>query len=274
MGTITLPNNPGLIQNAQITDATKVMENFNAIVSEVNGSLSAANLAALAVETAKIAALAVTAAKIATDAVETAKIKDVNVTAAKLATDAVETAKIKDVNVTAAKLATDAVETAKIKDINVTTAKIANENVTLAKIVRSTLDTYLKAQGAADPIFEKLALRDTGIFIGTGTRNASGMVEHAGIGFQPSVVIFFACDDTGANMNWSVGFDNVVGKLCIKYYDTGTLVNLQSDYSIYIKRPGNNYINGRITGLIADGFEYTWTLLGACVCDYTYLCLP
>ena len=74
MGTITLPNNPGLIQNAQVTDATKVMENFTAIVSEVNGSLSAANLAALAV----------TAAKLAVDAVETAKIKDGNVTVAKI----------------------------------------------------------------------------------------------------------------------------------------------------------------------------------------------
>ncbi len=74
MGTITLPNNPGTIQNAQVTDATKVMENFTAIVSEVNGSLSAANLAALAV----------TAAKLAVDAVETAKIKDGNVTVAKI----------------------------------------------------------------------------------------------------------------------------------------------------------------------------------------------
>ena len=45
-------------------------------------------------------------------------------TAAKLAADAVETDKIKNVNVTAAKLAADAVETAKIKNVNVTEAKI------------------------------------------------------------------------------------------------------------------------------------------------------
>ena len=49
-------------------------------------------------------ALSVTAAKLAADAVETAKIKDANVTAGKLATDAVETAKIKDGNVTYLKL--------------------------------------------------------------------------------------------------------------------------------------------------------------------------
>ena len=144
MGTITLPNNPGTIQNTQVTDATKVMENFTAIVAECNGSLDADNLAALAVETAKIANLAVTAAKLATDAVETLKIKDanvttakianLNVTAGKLAADAVETAKIKDLNVTAGKLATDSVETAKIKDLNVTTGKIAADAVDDTKI--------------------------------------------------------------------------------------------------------------------------------------------
>ena len=47
-----------------------------------------------------------------------------SVTAAELAADAVETDKIKNVNVTAAKLAADAVETAKIKNVNVTEAKI------------------------------------------------------------------------------------------------------------------------------------------------------
>jgi len=67
----------------------------------------------------------ITAAQLAADAVETLKIKDLNVTAGKLATDAVETLKIKDLNVTAGKLATDAVETAKIKNLNVTTGKAA-----------------------------------------------------------------------------------------------------------------------------------------------------
>lgn len=48
-----------------------------------------------------------------------------SITAAKLAADAVETLKIKDSNVTAAKLASNAVETAKIKDANVTLVKLA-----------------------------------------------------------------------------------------------------------------------------------------------------
>lgn len=99
-----------------------------------DGSITAAKLAADAVETAKIKNANVTAAKLAADAVETAKIKDANVTAAKLAADAVETAKIKDANVTAAKLATDSVETAKIKDLNVTDAKIAATAAVRVKI--------------------------------------------------------------------------------------------------------------------------------------------
>jgi hypothetical protein len=61
------------------------------------------------VATPSLAATSVTAAKLAADAVETAKILDANVTAAKLATDAVETAKIKDANVTFAKFASAAV---------------------------------------------------------------------------------------------------------------------------------------------------------------------
>lgn len=54
-----------------------------------------------------------------------AVIDNASITAAKLAADAVETAKIKDLNVTAGKLAADAVETAKIKNANVTLAKLA-----------------------------------------------------------------------------------------------------------------------------------------------------
>ena len=57
---------------------------------------------------AAVADGSVTAAKIAANAVETAKIKDANVTAGKLAANSVITAKILDANVTLAKLATTA----------------------------------------------------------------------------------------------------------------------------------------------------------------------
>ncbi len=140
MGTITLPNNPGTIQNTQVTDAAKVMENFAAIVAEVNGNIEPVNIKALAVETAKIAALAVTAAKLATDAVETLKIKDANVT----------TAKIANLNVTAGKLAADAVETVKIKNLNVTTGKIAADAIDGTKIGDDVLDSEHYVAGSID----------------------------------------------------------------------------------------------------------------------------
>lgn len=78
----------------------------------------------LPVQTGGLADGSVTAAKLAADAVETAKIKDLNVTTGKLADGAVTTVKVADGAVTAAKLASDAVETAKIKDGAVTAAKL------------------------------------------------------------------------------------------------------------------------------------------------------
>lgn len=112
------------IQNSGITGSTKLL----------NQSVTAAKLAADAVETLKILDGAVTAPKIAADAVTTAKILDANVTAAKLATDSVTTIKIVDSNVTTAKIADANVTTAKILDANVTTAKINDSAVTTGKI--------------------------------------------------------------------------------------------------------------------------------------------
>ena len=302
MGTIALPNNPGTIQNTQVTDATKVMENFTAIVNEVNGNIEPVNIKALAVETAKIAALAVTAAKLATDAVETLKIKDANVTEAKLAvdsvvtakiknanvteaklgvgavtvgklaSDAVETIKIKNLNVTAAKLAADAVETLKIKDANVTTAKIANENVTLAKIARSTLDTYLKAQGAADPIFEKLALRDTGIKIGSNAVVASGDKAHTDLGFQPSVVIFLF--HATAIDTWSVGFDDGTVAYSIYRDANANVTSYDVTYSLHVHTDNSNKLEGNITALSGSGFTITFVETGTVAGRYMYLALP
>ena len=60
-----------------------------------------------------------------------------------LAADAVETAKIKDANVTAVKLAVNAVETTKIADANVTTAKIADANVTKDKLATGIKSAYM-----------------------------------------------------------------------------------------------------------------------------------
>jgi hypothetical protein len=71
--------------------------------------------------------------------VKTADIDALQVTAAKLAADAVETAKIKDLNVTSGKLAADSVIAGKIADGAVNaTAKLADGIVTQAKRATAT----------------------------------------------------------------------------------------------------------------------------------------
>jgi hypothetical protein len=73
MGTVTLPNTSKTVSDANLF--ANVKDNDQAIIDQVNGNLSAANLASNSVTTAKI-----------TDAnVTTAKLADANVTDAKLA---------------------------------------------------------------------------------------------------------------------------------------------------------------------------------------------
>jgi len=122
------------VQSVLKYDGTNFRFIASSNASVANGTITAAKLAADAVETLKIKDANVTHAKLADDAVETVNIKDANVTHAKLADDSVETVNIKDANVTAAKLATDAVETLKIKDANVTHAKLADDAVETVNI--------------------------------------------------------------------------------------------------------------------------------------------
>ena len=277
MGTITLPNNPGTIQNTQVTDATKVMENFTAIVSEVNGNIDAVNLGALAVETAKIAALAVTAAKLATDAVETLKIKDANVTLAKMAANSVDSDQYVDGSIDKVHLAADIIDGTKIGDDvldsehyvagsidaehlasdAVETAKIKNLNVTLAKMAVGSI-----------------ALSKTGIKIGNSTRNASGDQIIAGVGFRSSAIIFIAIDNTGANLNWSAGFDDGTVAMCIYQNQTGAGISLATAQSMWIFRNAGASLESVVSVLGADGFTLTWTISGTCQVDFIYLCLP
>ena len=293
MGTITLPNNPGTIQNAQVTDATQVMENFTAIVNEVNGNIDAVNLGALAVETAKIAALAVTAAKIATDAVETLKIKDANVTLAKMAANSVDSDQYVDGSIDKVHLAADIIDGTKIGDDvldsehyvagsidaehlatdAVETAKIKDENVTLAKIAQGTLDTYLKAQGVTAPIYEALALRDTGVFIGNSTRNAGGDEVIAGVGFQPSVVIFVASDIASGNANLSWGFDNGIVHMIMALIGDGAANEQDLTKSVRINSGGGNIIEGSIsasgpTGSLSHGYKQAQVLVSIYIYVY------
>lgn len=97
------------------------------------GNVTTADLADLAVTTAKIADVNVTTAKVADLAVTTAKIADAAGTTVKLADLAVTTAKLADAAITDVKLGSESVTVTKILDANVTAAKLANAAVTYPK---------------------------------------------------------------------------------------------------------------------------------------------
>lgn len=77
-------NKPYTFSPSTNASALEVNDNFDTLYNEVNGNLSAANLASDSVTTAKIADSNVTAAKLGSSAVTTAKIADEAVTSEKL----------------------------------------------------------------------------------------------------------------------------------------------------------------------------------------------
>lgn len=141
--------------------------------------------------------------------------------------------------------------------------------------LEQTAGLYYKARGAGElPLFEPLSLSDGGIWTGIGTRNAGGDQVIAGVGFQPSVVFFLACDDVEANMNWSVGFDKLTSFANLNCKENNSKINVETTRSIYISRGAGNFLQGSISAFGADGFTIDWVIGGACVVDYVYLCLP
>jgi len=137
------------------------------------------------------------------------------------------------------------------------------------------LDTYFKGQGAGVlPIYEKMHLKDTGIKIGSGTRNSSGAQVVSGVGFQPSVVLFFGLDTIAGDLNMSWGFDDGTVHMSIRLEQDGVAHDLNVGASIYIQLDVSNYIYGLISALGSDGFTITWTLNGTRACRYVYLALP
>lgn len=99
-----------------------------------DGSIDTAKLAALAVTAAKLAAKSVTTDKIDDKAVTAAKLADKAVTAGKLAEGAVGTANLAGGAVTAEKLADGAVVNSKLRDGCISEAKIADHAVSGEKL--------------------------------------------------------------------------------------------------------------------------------------------
>ncbi|MBW8036356.1 MAG: hypothetical protein FVQ79_12180 [Planctomycetes bacterium] len=146
---------------------------------------------------------------------------------------------------------------------------------TLGKIAAGALNTYFKGQGAANlPIYEKLALRDTGVKIGSSFRSTGGTQVITGVGFIPSLVIFLAVDFTTTAQNWSIGFSEGVENMCIERYLNGTKVIRNTGRCIDIDKDVGNIIYAVLASMDADGFTLTWTLTGTVQANFIYLCLP
>lgn len=146
------------------------------------------------------------------------------------------------------------------------------------RLAAGVLDSYLKGQGAGTkPVYEKLALKDTGIKIGSNTRNTSGTQAITGVGFSPSVVIFVATQSGSSFRNWSVGFDKNGERGCLAQHGNGVTNTVGTSYSILIQKTGSppDFIRGYITAFGSDGFTITWDSFGTVpLVTFLYLCLP
>ncbi len=146
----------------------------------------------------------------------------------------------------------------------------------LGKLTAGALDTYLKGQGAAEyPIYEKLALRDTGVKIGHGTVSAGGDQTITGVGYRCSTIIFFAVDSSGASLMLSIGVDNGTTRSCMYLRGDTQLYNILTNLSIFVRTSDSVYYTGVVNTINADGFVITWNKVGVPIdTKYSYLCLP
>ncbi len=123
----------GTVQTAQIAAAAVTATKLG------TAAVEAGNIAANAVTTDKIAALAVNSAKIAANAITTAKIAADAVTSAELADNAATEAVIATNAITATKISNGAIETAKLAAGAVTAAKITAGTITASQIASATI---------------------------------------------------------------------------------------------------------------------------------------
>jgi len=172
-------------------------------------------------------------------------------------------------------IANDQVNSQHYAALSVDTEHIANNNVTLGKIAKGTLDAYLKGQGGSNSIYEKLALKDTGVKIANSTRSSAGDQVITGVGFRPSVVIIIGADTVTTNRNMSWGWSTVTDNQCYYQHTNGAQVGISVSACIMGDRGSGNVLMGAINAFGSDGFTITWQVGGSPpTMNFTYLCLP
>ncbi len=110
-----------------------------------------------------------------------------------------------------------------------------------------------------------------GIKVGQNTRNTGGDQVITEVGFKPRIIIFVTSDETIANMNWGIGFDDGIVHRCVYIYWNNTKSELSSNYSLIVSRDAGNYLFGSVSALSENGFTITWALTGDVGLDYMYL---
>lgn len=131
MATVFLPNI--FIANTPAL-ASEVNANFNAILAQVNGNLTTANLADGAVTSSRIANNAITTQKIAPLSVESPRIGNMAVTTEKINQSAVTNEKIADGAVTSGKIANGAVTAAKFASASISPANTSFLHTNIERI--------------------------------------------------------------------------------------------------------------------------------------------
>jgi len=142
------------------------------------------------------------------------------------------------------------------------------------RLAAGVLDTYFKGQGAENlPIYEKLALRDTGIKIGANSRDALGDQIITGVDFESSVVIFLAITTDGGNA-LSIGFDDGTEHRCLDIKKDFAEIEILTMKSIATIPTAAAIMTGYIAAIGSDGFTITWTRVGNMTTNFIYLCFP
>lgn len=139
--------------------------------------------------------------------------------------------------------------------------------------VLTTLNDIV-VRGASIPARQPGLLRAIGTRIMGFSQAAGGEVAYTGCGFNPSMIILVCHDVTGANLNYSIGFDTVGLRYAHFVYDDGITQDSHSSYSAYVRRSAGNILSGTVIFTGADGFSILWVLTGAVSLNGFYVALP
>jgi hypothetical protein len=104
---------------------------------------------------------------------------------------------------------------------------------------------------------------NTKVITFTNNLATTGTQTITGVGFTPSLVIFYATT-SGATFSFSIGFDN--GSTPQNIHQANTLVFFNtnpSGTSIILNITGTDYVYANITSFNSDGFVITWSKGGS-----------